>query len=61
MFCLQYVTNRFITSNAQSYTFQCHVSDLPIEKIEKCMGDSEANTENEVLKIEQEVQVCTSI
>ncbi|PKI70952.1 hypothetical protein CRG98_008685 [Punica granatum] len=31
--------------------------DLPIEKIKKCMGDPEADTENEVLKAEQELQV----
>lgn len=31
--------------------------DLPIDKIRKCMGDPEADVENEVLKIEQEVQV----
>ncbi|KAL1537531.1 Vacuolar-sorting receptor 6 [Salvia divinorum] len=30
---------------------------LPVEKINKCMGDPEADTENEVLKIEQELQV----
>ncbi|KAK6254256.1 hypothetical protein QUC31_015976 [Theobroma cacao] len=31
--------------------------DLPIEKIKKCMGDPEADVENEVLKTEQERQV----
>ncbi|XP_057429809.1 vacuolar-sorting receptor 6-like [Lotus japonicus] len=31
--------------------------DLPIEKIKKCMGDPEADVENEVLKNEQQVQV----
>ncbi|XP_052182613.1 vacuolar-sorting receptor 6 isoform X2 [Diospyros lotus] len=31
--------------------------DLPIEKIKKCMGEPEADAENEVLKIEQERQV----
>ncbi|KAL2484132.1 Vacuolar-sorting receptor 6 [Forsythia ovata] len=31
--------------------------NLPIEKIDKCMGDTEADTENEVLKTEQELQV----
>uniref|UniRef100_A0A3N7EPG2 EGF-like calcium-binding domain-containing protein n=1 Tax=Populus trichocarpa TaxID=3694 RepID=A0A3N7EPG2_POPTR len=31
--------------------------DLPVEKIEKCMGDPEADVENEVLSIEQELQV----
>lgn len=32
-------------------------ADLPIEKIRKCVGDPEADVENEVLKVEQEVQV----
>ncbi|XP_022725413.1 vacuolar-sorting receptor 6-like isoform X3 [Durio zibethinus] len=31
--------------------------DLPVEKIKKCMGDPEADVENEVLKTEQELQV----
>ncbi|KAJ9168473.1 hypothetical protein P3X46_019991 [Hevea brasiliensis] len=31
--------------------------DLPIDKIKKCMGDPEADAENEVLKTEQELQV----
>ncbi|KAF4391412.1 hypothetical protein F8388_008023 [Cannabis sativa] len=31
--------------------------DLPIEKIKKCMGDPEADVDNDVLKIEQAVQV----
>ncbi|KAK4748073.1 hypothetical protein SAY87_014659 [Trapa incisa] len=31
--------------------------DLPIEKIKKCMGDPEADTDNEVLRREQELQV----
>ncbi|KAL5578438.1 hypothetical protein UlMin_020137 [Ulmus minor] len=31
--------------------------DLPIEKIEKCMGDPQADEDNQVLKVEQEVQV----
>ncbi|XP_038689064.1 vacuolar-sorting receptor 6-like isoform X2 [Tripterygium wilfordii] len=31
--------------------------DLPIEKIRKCVGDPEADVENEVLKTEQELQV----
>ncbi|KAK1557839.1 hypothetical protein Q3G72_032861 [Acer saccharum] len=30
---------------------------LPIEKIKKCMGDPEADVENEVLKTEQELQI----
>lgn len=30
---------------------------LPIEKIKKCMGDPEADVENDVLKTEQELQV----
>ena len=32
-------------------------TDLPIEKIKKCMGDPEADVENEVLKSEQQHQV----
>lgn len=31
--------------------------DLDIERIKKCMGDSEADVENEVLRAEQEAQV----
>ncbi|XP_043689809.1 vacuolar-sorting receptor 6-like [Telopea speciosissima] len=31
--------------------------DLPIEKIKKCMGDPNADVENEVLKTEQDLQV----
>ncbi|CAK7335942.1 unnamed protein product [Dovyalis caffra] len=31
--------------------------DLPVEKINKCVGDPEADVENEVLKTEQEQQV----
>ncbi|XP_060191266.1 vacuolar-sorting receptor 6-like [Lycium barbarum] len=31
--------------------------DLPVDKIQKCMGDPEANVENEVLKTEQDLQV----
>ncbi|KAI9401057.1 hypothetical protein POPTR_001G075600v4 [Populus trichocarpa] len=31
--------------------------DLPVEKIQKCMGNPEADVENEVLKTEQELQV----
>lgn len=30
---------------------------LPIEKIQKCMGDPEADVENELLKIEQQAQI----
>ncbi|XP_010260770.1 PREDICTED: vacuolar-sorting receptor 7 [Nelumbo nucifera] len=30
---------------------------LPIEKVKKCMGDPDADVENEVLKIEQDLQV----
>lgn len=33
--------------------------DLPIEKIHKCMGDPEADVENDVLKNEQLVQVIS--
>ncbi|XP_073058417.1 vacuolar-sorting receptor 6-like [Primulina eburnea] len=31
--------------------------DLPMEKINKCMGDTEADRENEILKAEQDLQV----
>ncbi|GLU08596.1 hypothetical protein SLE2022_255000 [Rubroshorea leprosula] len=31
--------------------------DLPVEQIKKCMGDPEADVENAVLKMEQELQV----
>ncbi|XP_054804355.1 vacuolar-sorting receptor 7-like [Prosopis cineraria] len=31
--------------------------DLPVEKIQKCMGDPEADVDNEVLKIEQQLQI----
>ncbi|KAH9318618.1 hypothetical protein KI387_020387, partial [Taxus chinensis] len=31
--------------------------DLPIEKVQKCMGDPQADAENAVLKAEQDVQV----
>ncbi|MCI22820.1 vacuolar-sorting receptor 6-like, partial [Trifolium medium] len=31
--------------------------DLPIDKIKKCIGDPEADVENEVLKIEQTAQI----
>lgn len=37
------------------------ISDLPIEKIKMCMGDPEADVENQVLKTEQEVQVTLLI
>lgn len=30
---------------------------LPIDKIKKCIGDPEADVENELLKTEQELQV----
>jgi hypothetical protein len=30
---------------------------LPLDKIEKCMGDPEADQDNEILKNEQEKQV----
>ena len=33
--------------------------DLPVDKIKKCMGNPEADEENEVLKVEQERQVHT--
>ena len=32
-------------------------ADLPVDKINECMGDPEADLENKVLKIEQEMQV----
>lgn len=35
--------------------------DLPIEKIKDCMGDPEADVENDVLKIEQDRQVHTCL
>lgn len=46
----------------KKYTKQCAEDvmrslDLPIEKIKMCMGDPEADVENQVLKTEQEVQV----
>jgi hypothetical protein len=37
--------------------FDLNATDLPIEKIKKCIGDPEADVENEVLKIEQTAQV----
>lgn len=33
------------------------VTGLEIEKINKCVGDPEANEENEILKAEQDAQV----
>ncbi|KAL2340140.1 hypothetical protein Fmac_008080 [Flemingia macrophylla] len=33
-----------------------NTTDLPLEKIKKCMGDPDADAENEVLKNEQQVQ-----
>lgn len=32
-------------------------ADLPVDKINECMGDPEADVENKVLKVEQEMQV----
>lgn len=32
-------------------------ADLPLDKIRTCVGDPEADVENEVLKTEQELQV----
>lgn len=32
-------------------------ADLPVDKINECMGDPEADVENKVLKTEQEMQV----
>jgi len=37
--------------------FNLNTTDLPVDKIKKCMGDPEADVENEVLKNEQQVQV----
>ncbi|KAL7210979.1 hypothetical protein ACSBR2_013962 [Camellia fascicularis] len=37
--------------------FDSDPPDLPIEKIKTCMGDPEADVENEVLNLEQELQV----
>lgn len=37
--------------------FNLNTTDLPIEKIKKCVGDPEADEENEVLKNEQIAQV----
>lgn len=48
-------------SNSVSNTYNPIESDLPIDKIKKCMGDPEANTENAVLKTEQELQVMLLI
>ncbi|KAG6491517.1 hypothetical protein ZIOFF_046449 [Zingiber officinale] len=36
---------------------QLDVSGLPLDKIDKCMGDPEAGVSNDVLKIEQELQL----
>ena len=36
-------------------------ADLPVEKIKKCIGDPEADVENEVLRTEQELQVILVI
>ncbi|KAF8411303.1 hypothetical protein HHK36_003850 [Tetracentron sinense] len=48
--------------NEKKYSKECAEEvvkslDLPIEKIKKCMGDPEADLENQVLKTEQELQV----
>ncbi|KAF8365048.1 hypothetical protein HHK36_032949 [Tetracentron sinense] len=44
------------------YSKECAVNvlkslDLPIDKIKKCMGDTDADVENQVLKTEQDLQV----
>ncbi|MBA0771830.1 hypothetical protein Gotri_007299 [Gossypium trilobum] len=59
-----YVTDFHIRCSMKEnrYSKQCAEDvmkslDLPIEKIKKCMGDPEADVENEVLKKEQELQV----
>ncbi|WZY69002.1 hypothetical protein YC2023_001242 [Brassica napus] len=46
----------------KKYSIECAENvikslNLPIEKVKKCMGDPEADTDNEVLKMEQVVQV----
>ncbi|CAH8345996.1 unnamed protein product [Eruca vesicaria subsp. sativa] len=46
----------------KKYSIECAENvikslNLPIEKVKKCMGDPEADTENEVLKMEQVVQL----
>lgn len=33
------------------------VTGLDIEKVDKCVGDPEADVENEILKAEQDAQV----
>lgn len=38
----------------------CDPTDLPLENIKKCIGDPDADVENQVLKTEQELQVYTS-
>ncbi|KAL1320986.1 hypothetical protein AAHE18_14G096900 [Arachis hypogaea] len=59
-----YVTDFHIrcSMKEKKYTKQCAEDvmkslDLPIEKIKKCMGDPEADVENEVLKNEQLRQI----
>ncbi|XP_056859070.1 vacuolar-sorting receptor 7 isoform X1 [Raphanus sativus] len=47
----------FLPSLLLFYEFLKILSELPIEKIKKCMGDPEADTDNEVLKMEQVVQL----
>ncbi|THU61594.1 hypothetical protein C4D60_Mb07t24970 [Musa balbisiana] len=42
-----------------SYMIQLDASGLPLAKITKCMGDPEADVENDILKTEQELQaIC---
>jgi len=59
-----YVTDFHIrcSMKAKTYSKTCAEDvmkslDLPMEKINKCMGDPEADVENEVLKMEQDSQV----
>ena len=33
-------------------------SDIDLKKVDKCIGDPDADVENPVLKAEQESQVC---
>ncbi|KAJ0703335.1 putative EGF-like calcium-binding domain, PA domain-containing protein [Helianthus annuus] len=59
-----YVTDFHIrcSMKKQRYSIQCAEEvikslGLPSDKIQKCMGDPEADVENEVLKMEQDAQV----
>ncbi|XP_030550062.2 vacuolar-sorting receptor 6 [Rhodamnia argentea] len=59
-----YVTDFHIRCSMKEKKYSKHCGEdvikslgLPIDKIKRCMGDPEADVENEVLKTEQEVQV----